>query len=117
MTKEQTRPTMMSWLKAAALRTRESKVITLDNGKNELDVMMGCATPPEVVNSIFEHAILGQTNKSIRKTYSREFSHAINQIHEKNPQQAQEILEKAKEIGKETPWLWHSATGISHDIN
>lgn len=117
MSQDQTRPTMMSWLKSAAIRIREGNEITIDNGKNELDVMMGCSTPTETIRSIFECSVLGQTDETVRQTYQREFARAIGEIHETNPKKAHELLEEAKTLGKETPWLWYSAIGISHDLN
>jgi hypothetical protein len=116
MSQEQTRPLMMSWLKSAAMRIREGNNTILDNGKNELDVMMGCSTPAETIQSIFECSVLGQTNETIRNTYQKEFSRAIGDIHETNPEKAQKLLEEAKTIGKETPWLWYSAVDTSNNL-
>ena len=116
MSQEQTRPIMMSWLKSAAKRIREGNNTVLENGKNELDVMMACSTPAETIQSIFECSVLGQTNETVRETYQKEFSRAVSEIHKTDPAKAQEILETAKTIGKETPWLWYSAVDISNNL-
>ncbi|PCJ98154.1 MAG: hypothetical protein COA45_08355 [Zetaproteobacteria bacterium] len=111
-----TRTTMMSWLKAAALRINKGESITLDNGKNELDVMFGCATQQEALQSIAECSVLGQTNQEIRHSYDAKFSAVVKNIHAHDPSHAQQILNAAKDIGKETPWLWYAATSVSHDL-